>query len=94
MDATTNLDRMTPGEKYRVIRLLSRRLHFSAILAKQRGDDFWDRLEHLADRLLRESDAIVTGGPCISDPILVEAADLLARFDNAATSGRQLRLNE
>ncbi|MEX2691877.1 hypothetical protein [Rhizobium mongolense] len=61
MDVTTNLDKMTPGEKYGAIRLLSRRLHFSAILAKQRGDDFWDRLERLADRLLRESDAIVRG---------------------------------
>ncbi|TDW31733.1 hypothetical protein EV128_10857 [Rhizobium azibense] len=94
MDVTPNLDKMTPDEKYGVIRLLSRRLHFSAILAKQRGDDFWDRLERLADRLLRESDAIVAGGPRISDPILVEAADLLARFDNAAASGRQLRLSE
>jgi hypothetical protein len=71
----------TRDQRLAALLLLSETLHFSALVAKRKGDRFSDVMEQLADSLFRDREEIASSPVATSDAIVKEALDILSRFE-------------
>ncbi len=81
MKTPKRIHEMSTQERADTLRRLSDTLHFSAILARQAGDEIWKPLEELADRMLRDGPALSTGRSEVAVNVINEAMELLGRFE-------------
>jgi hypothetical protein len=83
MHDVKRLDEMTFVERSKMLLSLSERLHLTAMLAKYDGDgdDLWQRMEVLADRLLMESELIAARPHSLTVSAFAEAVGLLSEYE-------------
>ena len=87
MTELASFDEMTLEERIAVFANLSRSLHLSALIARQRGDDNWRMMETLADRLLTEApDLAAAENSLPAGDVFDEALRLLIDFEFGQTS--------